>query len=71
MSTFTTELTKDSAMPFDLFMNDTCPRCRKPIRLTIIEQHPTRADLSVHKFECADCGGVTTKTLFRKQVIAA
>jgi hypothetical protein len=53
-------------MPFDLFMNDTCPRCRKPIRLTIIEQHPTRADLSVHKFECADCGGVTTKTLFRK-----
>ena len=34
-------------MSFDLFMNDTCPRCRKPIKLTGIEQDPTRCDLSV------------------------
>jgi hypothetical protein len=58
-------------MSFDLFMNDTCPRCRKPIRLAAVEQHPTRRDLSVHKFECADCGGVKTKILFRKQAVAA
>jgi len=58
-------------MSFDLFMNDTCPRCRKPIKLAVIEQHPTRRDLSVHKFECAGCGGVQTKILFRKQVVAA
>ena len=31
---------------FDLFMNDTCPRCRKPIKLVVIEQHPTRRDLA-------------------------
>jgi hypothetical protein len=31
---------------FDLFMNDTCPRCRKPIKLAVIEQHPTRRDLA-------------------------
>ena len=48
-------------MSFDLFMNDTCPRCRKPIKLTGIEQDPTRCDLSVHKFECADRGCVKTE----------
>jgi ssDNA-binding Zn-finger/Zn-ribbon topoisomerase 1 len=53
-------------MSFDLFMNDTCPRCRKEIKLAVIEQHSTRRDLAVRKFECADCGGVKTKILFRK-----
>jgi hypothetical protein len=52
-------------------MNDTCPRCRKPIKLAAVEQHPTRRDLSVQKFECANCGGVKTKILFRKQAVAA
>jgi hypothetical protein len=58
-------------MSFDLFMNDTCPSCRKPIKLAVIEQHSTRRDLAVHKFECADCGVVKTKILFRKQAVAA
>jgi ssDNA-binding Zn-finger/Zn-ribbon topoisomerase 1 len=57
-------------MSFDLFMNDTCPRCRKPIKLAHVDQHPTRRDLTVHKFECAKCGGVTTRVVFRKQVAA-
>jgi ssDNA-binding Zn-finger/Zn-ribbon topoisomerase 1 len=57
-------------MSLDLFMNNTCPRCRKPIKLAVIQQHPTRCDLSVHKFECADCGDVKTKILFRKQAVA-
>jgi hypothetical protein len=43
-------------MSFDLFMNDTRPRCCKPIKLAVIEQHSARRDLAVHKFECADCG---------------
>jgi len=43
-------------MCFDLFMKDTCPRCRKPIRLAVIEQHSTHRYFAVHKFECADCG---------------
>jgi hypothetical protein len=58
-------------MSFDLFMDDTCPSCRKPIKLAVIEQHSTRCDLAVHKFECADCGVVKTKILFRKQAVAA
>src|SRR5271157_60520 len=39
---------KNLTMSFDLFANDTCPRCRKPTKL---EQHPTRRDLSLHRFK--------------------
>lgn len=49
-------------MSFDLFIDDTCPGFRKPIKLAVIEQHSTRLDLAVHKFECADCGVVKTKS---------
>jgi hypothetical protein len=53
-------------MSIDIFMNDTCPKCRKPIRLRSITPHPTRYDLAIHNFECADCGVVKTKTLLVK-----
>jgi len=55
-------------MPLDLFMNDTCPRCRKLIKLALIEQHPTRRDLSVHKFECADCGAEVRQTIRKPEL---
>jgi hypothetical protein len=48
-------------------MDDTCPKCRKALRLTVIEPHATRADLAVHRFECAHCGAVKTKILLWKQ----
>jgi hypothetical protein len=35
-------------MSIDLFMNDTCPECRKPIRRTTITPHATRRDLAIH-----------------------
>jgi ssDNA-binding Zn-finger/Zn-ribbon topoisomerase 1 len=54
-------------MSFDLFMNDTCPKCRKPLKPAAIEQHDARRDLAVHKFDCANCGAVKTKIVFRKQ----
>jgi hypothetical protein len=53
-------------MPFDLFMDDTCPKCRKPVKFAGIEPHPNRRDLAVHKFHCANCGATTTRILFRK-----
>jgi hypothetical protein len=62
---------KEPMMSLDLFMNDTCPKCRKPIKLTGVELHPTNRELAVHKFECASCGPVTTKILYRKPSIAA
>jgi hypothetical protein len=58
---------KETHPVLDPFMNGTCPRCRKPIKLAVIEQHPTRRDLAVHKFDCAGRGHVKTKILFRKQ----
>jgi hypothetical protein len=53
-------------MSIDLFMDDTCPKCRKPIRRTTITPHPARHDLAIHNFECADCGVVKTKILLLK-----
>jgi hypothetical protein len=53
-------------MSTDLFMNDTCPKCRNPIRPKSITPHPTRYDLAIHTFECADCGVVKTKILLLK-----
>jgi hypothetical protein len=53
-------------MPFDLFSNDTCAKCRKPIRQTTVERHPTRHDLAIHYFECVNCGAVKTRILFAK-----
>ena len=48
-----------------LFVPRICARraTRKPIRQTIIELHPTRRDLAVHNFVCADCGPVRTKII--------
>ena len=54
-------------MSFDLFMDDTCPKCRKALKLDAIKPHTTRSDLAVHSFKCAHCGAVKTKVLFRKQ----
>jgi hypothetical protein len=48
-------------MSFTLFVDDTCPKCRKPVRLAVIEPHPSRRDLAIHNFECADCGLVKAK----------
>jgi hypothetical protein len=36
-----------------------------------IELHPTRSDLAVHNFHCADCGPVKTKIISLKPVVAA
>jgi hypothetical protein len=53
-------------MAFALYIDDTCPKCRKSVRLADIEPHPTRCDLSLHNFECADCGFVRTKIISLK-----
>jgi hypothetical protein len=58
-------------MSLDLFMNDTCPKYRKQIKLGTVEPHPKRRELAVHRFECASCAHVTTKNLYRKPNVAA
>ncbi len=34
-------------MSLDLFMNDACPKCRKLIKMTAVEPHPTNHGLAV------------------------
>jgi ssDNA-binding Zn-finger/Zn-ribbon topoisomerase 1 len=58
-------------MSFMLYVDDTCPKCREPIKQATIELHPTRRDLALHNFECADCGPVKTKIISLKPGNAA
>ena len=58
-------------MSLDLFMNDTCPKCRKPLKLAAVDPHPIDPELAVHKFECISCGRVTSKVLYRRPNAAA
>jgi ssDNA-binding Zn-finger/Zn-ribbon topoisomerase 1 len=44
-------------------LNDPCPKCRKPTMQAVIELHPSRNDLAIHNFYCADCGPVKTKVI--------
>jgi len=49
-------------------MDDTSPKCRKPLRPAVVKPHTTtRPNFVVHCFECAHCGAVKTKILMRKQ----
>jgi hypothetical protein len=61
---------KEPMMSLDVFMNDTCPKCRKLIKLTAVEPHPTNRELAVHKLEGASCRPVTSKILYRKLSVA-
>jgi hypothetical protein len=53
-------------MPLTFFVDEICPKCRKPIKIAVIELHPSRPDLAVHNFECADCGPVRAKLISLK-----
>ena len=54
-------------MSFDRFMNDTCSKCRKPMKLAVVTQHALHRDPAVYKSECANCGAVKARVLFRKR----
>jgi endogenous inhibitor of DNA gyrase (YacG/DUF329 family) len=58
-------------MSLDLFTNDTCPKCRKPVKLASVDPHPTNRELAMHEFKCANCGRATIKILYRKPNVAA
>jgi hypothetical protein len=49
-------------MSLTIFIDDTCPRCRKPVKLTLIEPHPSDDDLAIHNY-CVDCGPVRAKII--------
>jgi hypothetical protein len=53
-------------MSLILFYNDTCPKCLKPKMRAVIELHPTRRDLALQNFKCANCGAIKTKVISLK-----
>lgn len=53
-------------MSLNLFFNETCPKGRKPIMQGVVEPHPSRRDVALENFACADCGPVKTKIISLK-----
>jgi hypothetical protein len=45
------------------FIDDTCPRCRKPAKVTLIEPHPSDRDLAIHNYHRVDCGPVRARII--------
>ena len=33
-------------MSLTLYIDDTCPKCGKPVKISVIEEHPTIRDLA-------------------------
>jgi transposase-like protein len=54
---------KELTMSLSLNYNDPCPRCGKMTVQSEIEPHPSRTDIAIQRFRCADCGPVKTKVL--------
>ena len=50
-------------MSLNLFVDDSCPKCRKTIMQSFIEPHPTSSDLALHKLYCENCGPVETRVI--------
>ena len=50
-------------MSLTIFIDDTCLRCRKPLKLTLIEPHPSDRDLAIYNYHCVDCGAVRAKII--------
>ena len=42
-------------MSLTLFIDDTCPRCPEPVKLTVIEPRPSYRDRAIHNYHCVDC----------------
>jgi hypothetical protein len=57
---------KELILPLTL-INGTCPKCRKPVKLSAIEPHPTRPDLAIHNYHRIDCGSVKVGIISLKQ----
>jgi hypothetical protein len=53
-------------MAFTLYVDDSCPKCRKPTMQAVVQLHPTNPNLALQNFECSVCGPVRTKILTLK-----
>jgi hypothetical protein len=47
---------------FDPFIDDTCPRRRKPVKFTVIEPHPSDRDLARQDFGPKHSSGLRSRS---------
>jgi hypothetical protein len=57
---------KGFTMSSTLFVDTPCPKCLQPVKVCAIELHPTRRELAIQYFQCADCGDVEAKFISLK-----
>jgi hypothetical protein len=50
-------------MSLTFVVDETCPKCSKPVKIATIDLHPSRSDLAIHNFECVACGPVRAKII--------
>jgi hypothetical protein len=48
-------------MAFILHVDESYPKCGKPVAIIEIERHPSRPDLAIQNFQCGDCGPVKSR----------
>jgi C4-type Zn-finger protein len=53
-------------MSLNLYFNEPCPKCGKPTMQSEIDPHPSRTDVAIQNFHCADCGPIKTVVLSLK-----
>jgi hypothetical protein len=54
---------KELTMSLNFYLNDPCPKCGKPTMYAVIDRHPTKSDIAIHKLQCAQCGPLKTQAL--------
>jgi hypothetical protein len=54
---------KELTMSLMFHFNDPCPKCGKPSMYAVIDRHPTKSDIAIHKLQCAQCGPLKTQAL--------
>jgi hypothetical protein len=55
-----------SPMPLNLRYDDPCSKCGMLAMQSVIERHPSRRDVAIQSFYCADCGPVKTRDISLK-----
>jgi len=48
-------------MALRFIVDESCPKCREPVKLAVVELHPKLSDTATHTLKCTFCGFEKTK----------
>ena len=43
-------------MALHFIVDESCPECREPVKLAVVELHPKLRETAVHTLQCSFCG---------------